>query len=86
MKSGLDHQTGRRILRGRWCRLMHVSPRLTAIPLSFIQSLQLNVNVETTVTQEDEHIKEAIQASLKDLPSEESDVFPFEDTVREGGR
>ena len=56
-------------------------------PFSFIQSLQLNVQVETTVTQEDAHMKEAIQASLKDLPSEESDVFPlFEDTVREGGR
>ncbi len=61
---------------------------LYAVFFSCIQSLQLNVQVETTVSQEDQHIKEAIQASLKEsVPSDESDVFPFEDTpVREGGR
>jgi hypothetical protein len=61
---------------------------LCAVFFSYIQSLQLNVQVETTVSQEDQHIKEAIHASLKEsVPSDESDVFPFEDMpVREGGR
>ncbi|KAF8635560.1 hypothetical protein AX15_000210 [Amanita polypyramis BW_CC] len=45
------------------------------------------LNATSNRSQEDQHLKEAIRASLKDLPTEESDAFPFEDTpVREGGR
>ncbi|KAK2460841.1 hypothetical protein APHAL10511_007311 [Amanita phalloides] len=51
-----------------------------------VPSNSLQLNVESNVSQEDQHMKEAIQASLKDLPLDDSDIFPFEDTVREGGR
>ncbi|KAM6501179.1 hypothetical protein JOM56_004193 [Amanita muscaria] len=49
------------------------------------QMVSSNLNVESA-GQEDQHLKEAIQASLKDFPPEEPDVLPFEDTIREGGR
>jgi hypothetical protein len=50
------------------------------------QMVPSNLNVDSNATQEDQHLKEAIQASLKDFPPEEPDVLPFEDTIREGGR
>jgi hypothetical protein len=37
------------------------------------------------VTQEDQTLKDAIQASLNEF-TDESDVFPIKETVREGGR
>ncbi|KAF8639202.1 hypothetical protein AX17_001688 [Amanita inopinata Kibby_2008] len=50
------------------------------------QMVPSNSNVGTDASQEDQHLKAAIRASLNDLPPEESDIFPIEDTIREGGR
>jgi hypothetical protein len=38
------------------------------------------------MSQDDQTLKQAIQASLKDLVADESELLPLEETVREGGR
>lgn len=38
------------------------------------------------ITQDDHTLTQAIQASLNDFNPDETEVFPFEETVREGGR
>lgn len=51
------------------------------------QMVPSNVQVASggAVTQEDQTLKDAIQASLNEF-TDESDVFPIKETVREGGR
>ncbi|PFH51189.1 hypothetical protein AMATHDRAFT_59718 [Amanita thiersii Skay4041] len=50
------------------------------------QMVPSNVGVNSAPSQEDQHLNEAIRASLKDLPLDEPDDPTFEETVREGGR
>jgi hypothetical protein len=44
------------------------------------------VQTKTELSQDDQSLKQAIQASLKDFASEEPELLPLEETVREGGR
>lgn len=42
--------------------------------------------VQTDAGNDDQTLKRAIEASLKDFIADDADPFPFEETVREGGR